>query len=233
MLGFEKYNSEWWFVMPYMVLMMLTPLLLRFLSRKKANFFTDFLVILGLALFSMYGMEKCMAYDMFETFSTSVWGILFKNVMSLLPVYLAGMVFARYQVFSYYARVLPQGILRYPLYAVIAFAGFYLRYKLGASYDFFLAGPMIFSVVMLLKKIPGIVPLAQKLGRYITLVWLIHTFYIFQFGQRVIYAAKNPILIFFVAAVLSFASAAVVSAVFGGLKRGYGWIVKKRDSLRP
>lgn len=35
MLGFEKYNSEWWFVMPYIVLLMMTPLLFCFLKKKK------------------------------------------------------------------------------------------------------------------------------------------------------------------------------------------------------
>ena len=50
MLGFEKYNGEWWFVMPYIFLLMMTPLMFRFLKRKKADFFTDFLVVLGIAL---------------------------------------------------------------------------------------------------------------------------------------------------------------------------------------
>lgn len=229
MLGFEKYNGEWWFVMPYLVLLMLTPLLVRFLRRRKGDFFTDFLVVFGLALFSVYGLPKLLTYGMFETFGPSVWGILLRNVAYLLPIYLMGMVFARHQVFSYYHQILPKGILQYPVLLFIAIAGFYLRYKVGGNYDFFLVGPMIYAVVGLVKKIPGVAWTARKLGRYITLVWLIHTFYIFQFGQGFIYSFGNPFLIFLVLAVVSFGSAAAVYWLFAGLGR---WLHKLTEKKR-
>ena len=165
MLGFEKYNGEWWFVMPYIFLLIMTPLMFRFLQRKKADF-------------------------------------------------------AKYQVFSYYHQILPKGILSYPVLLFVAAAGFYMRYKLGSSYDFFLVGPMIYACVMLIKKIPGVIWVSKKAGRYITFVWLIHSFYVFQFGQKFIYSFGNPILIFIVLAVVSFASAAAVYWLFTGLSKG-------------
>lgn len=223
MLGFEKYNSEWWFVMPYIVLLMMTPLFIRHLRRENGNFFTDFLIVFGIALFSTYGLPKLMTYGMFETFSTSVWGILFSNVTYLIPIYLMGMIFAKYQVFSYYSQILPKGILQYPVMLFVALAGLYLRYKLGAYYDFFLVGPIIYSLVGCCKSIPGIEWLAGRLAKYITLVWLIHSFYIFQFGQKFIYSFGNPILIFFVLAIVSFISAAVVYWFYKAL----GKLIKK------
>lgn len=36
MLGFEKYNGEWWFVMPYIFLLMMTPLMFRLFKEKKS-----------------------------------------------------------------------------------------------------------------------------------------------------------------------------------------------------
>ena len=176
MLGFEKYNGEWWFVMPYIFLLMMTPLMFRFLKRKKADFFTDFLVVLGIALFSLYGIPRLMSYDMLIDFKGTVWGILLCNVVYLLPIYLFGMIFAKYQVFSYYHQILPKGILSYPVLLFVAVAGFYMRYKIGSSYDFFLVGPMIYACVMLIKKIPGVIWVSKKAGRYITFVWLIHSF---------------------------------------------------------
>jgi len=220
MLGFEKYNGEWWFVMPYIFLLMMTPLMFRFLKRKKADFFTDFLVVLGIALFSLYGIPRLMSYDMLIDFKGTVWGILLCNVVYLLPIYLFGMIFAKYQVFSYYHQILPKGILSYPVLLFVAVAGFYMRYKIGSSYDFFLVGPMIYACVMLIKKIPGVIWVSKKAGRYITFVWLIHSFYVFQFGQKFIYSFGNPILIFIVLTVVSFASAAAVYWLFTGLSKG-------------
>ena len=126
----------------------------------------------------------------------------------------------KYQVFSYYHQILPKGILSYPVLLFVAAAGFYMRYKLGSSYDFFLVGPMIYACVMLIKKIPGVIWVSKKAGRYITFVWLIHSFYVFQFGQKFIYSFGNPILIFIVLAVVSFASAAAVYWLFTGLSKG-------------
>ena len=192
----------------------------RFLQRKKADFFTDFLVVLGIALFSLYGIPKLMSYDMLIDFKGTVWGILLCNVVYLLPIYLFGMIFAKYQVFSYYHQILPKGILSYSVLLFVAAAGFYMRYKLGSSYDFFLVGPMIYACVMLIKKIPGVIWVSKKAGRYITFVWLIHSFYVFQFGQKFIYSFGNPILIFIVLTVVSFASAAAVYWLFTGLSKG-------------
>ena len=220
MLGFEKYNGEWWFVMPYIFLLIMTPLMFRFLQRKKADFFTDFLVVFGIALFSLYGIPKLMSYDMLIDFKGTVWGILLCNVVYLLSIYLFGMIFAKYQVFSYYHQILPKGILSYPVLLFVAAAGFYMRYKIGSSYDFFLVGPMIYACVMLIKKIPGVIWVSKKAGRYITFVWLIHSFYVFQFGQKFIYSFGNPILIFIVLTVVSFASAAAVYWLFTGLSKG-------------
>ena len=79
-------------------------------------------------------------------FKGTVWGILLCNVVYLLPIYLFGMIFAKYQVFSYYHQILPKGILSYPVLLFVAVAGFYMRYKIGSSYDFFLVGPMIYEM---------------------------------------------------------------------------------------
>ena len=57
----------------------------RFLQRKKADFFTDFLVVFGIALFSLYGIPKLMSYDMLIDFKGTVWGILLCNVCFLPP----------------------------------------------------------------------------------------------------------------------------------------------------
>lgn len=220
MLGFEKFNGEWWFVMPYIVLLMMTPLLIRFLKRQKADFFTDFLITFGLAMFSVYGVNKLMTYGMFESFAPSVWGILFCNVMYLLPIYLMGMLFAKYQVFSYFYRISPKSVLRYPVWIFVAFGSMYLRYKFnGGTYDFLLAGPMIFGLVCTLRDIPGVVWVSGKASRYITLVWLTHSFYIFQFGQGIVYASHNPIVICIVEILLAFGTAFGIYWLFYWLRR--------------
>lgn len=229
MLGFEKYNGEWWFVMPYLVLLMMTPLLLRFLKRKKADFFTDFLITFGLAMFSTYALNKLLSYGMFETFAPSVWGILLRNVMYLLPIYLMGMLFAKYQVFSYFYQISPKNFLRYPVWIFVAVGSMYLRYKfVGGTYDFLLAGPMIFGMVCTLRDIPPVVWIAKKASRYITLVWLTHSFYIFQFGQGIVYYSHNPIIIFFVELILAFGTAIAMYWLFQWLGRAWGVLTAKR-----
>lgn len=220
MLGFEKYNSEWWFVMPFMVLLMLTPLLIRFIQRRRADFFTDFLVVFGVAMFSSFGLSQLLTYPLFATFAPSVWGILLRNVVQLLPIYMMGMLYAKYQAFSYLYAISPKSIMRYPVWIFVAFGSMYLRYKYNnGMYDFMLVGPMIFSMVCTVRNISGVAFLANKASRYITLVWLTHSFYIFQFGQGIVYHFRNPFVIFGVELILAFGTAFVIYWFFYQLRR--------------
>lgn len=228
MLGFEKYSGEWWFVMPYLFLLMMTPLLVRLIQRKRADFFTDFLLVFGLAMFSTFGLNKLLTYGMFESFSPSVWGILLRNVVYLLPIYLIGMLFAKYQVFSYFYRISPRSFLRYPVWIFIVIACMYLRHEYGGKYDFFLVGPMIFAIVCCVRKIPCVAWIANKASRYITLVWLTHSFYIFQFGQGIVYSSRNPIVIVCVEIVLAFGTAVAMYWTFYWLRKLWGtWTRRK------
>lgn len=221
MLGFEKYNGEWWYIMPYIFLLMLTPIFIYFFRRKKSDFFTDFIIVFGIALFAIYGYNKLVTYGMFENIYYSEWGPITANFIHFLPIYLMGMLYAKCQVFSYYDEVLPSGKIRYVVLIIIACMGFYMRYKLGSSYDFFLVGPVVFATVIIVRKIPLALRVAEKTARYNTLIWLIHSFYIYQFGQKFVYSFKYPILIFVVEAVISFASAVAVYWLFAGIKKCY------------
>lgn len=78
---------------------------------------------------------------------------------------------------------------------------------------------MIFSIVCTIRGIPGVAYLANKASRYITLVWLTHSFYIFQFGQGIVYYFHNPIAIFGVELVLAFGTAFVIYWFFYWLRR--------------
>lgn len=228
MLGFEKYNSEWWFVMPFMVLLMLTPLLIRFIQRRRADFFTDFLVVFGVAMFSSFGLSQLLTYPLFVTFAPSVWGILLRNVVQLLPIYMMGMLYAKYQAFSYLYAISPKS-MRYPVWIFVAFGSMYLRYKYNnGMYDFMLVGPMIFSMVCTVRNISGVAFLANKASRYITLVWLTHSFYIFQFGQGIVYHFRNPLVIFGVELILAFGTAFVIYWFFCQLRRLWGAVTSGR-----
>lgn len=220
MLGFEKYNSEWWFILPFMVLLMMTPLLLRLVGRKKNDFFTSFLIIFGVGIFSWLGINTLLTFEMFKEFAYTVWGTLLRNTLHFLPAYAMGMVFARFQVFSWLYRISPRSFLRYPVWLFVLSGSLYLRHTFNASmYDFLLAAPIIFSIVCLFRELPPVVWLANKASRYITLVWLTHSFYIYQFGQGIVYASHNPVLIFCTELVLAFGTAVVIYRIFYGLRR--------------
>ena len=71
--------------------------------------------------------------------------------------------------------------------------------------------------------------ISGKVAKYITLVWLTHSFYVFQFGQKFIYSFKNPILIFMVLIGVSFATAIEIYWLFAGLSKGINKIRCSRN----
>ena len=136
MLGFEKYNGEWWFVMPYIFLLMMTPLMFRFLKRKKLISLQIFSLFWGLLCFLLYGIPRLMSYDMLIDFKGTVWGILLCNVVYLLPIYLFGMIFCKVSGILVLSSDITERNIKLPCIIICCGCKFFMRYKIGSSYDF-------------------------------------------------------------------------------------------------
>ena len=118
------------------------------------------------------------------------------------------------------------GESKYPLKKMLSFAfdgitSFSvkpIRFILSLGLVIFLAslGILIYSIV---RHAMGATVLGWSSLMAVSYTHL-HSFYVFQFGQKFIYSFGNPILIFIVLTVVSFASAAAVYWLFTGLSKG-------------
>lgn len=211
-LGTRTFNGEWWFISPYIVLIMLMPLFIKWLNRKRANFFVDFICIALISIL-LFRFGETIIEFLFPD-RQIVTAVLFLKLIKNVGPFLMGCLFAKHNCFEKMRRLISYKWIYFPLAFVSLVATVFLRYQWGARYDYLLVVVFVFSIATIFKAIPGITIVARAASKYNTYVWLIHSFFCYQFCGEWLYSFKNPILIFVILGVISYASAIAVYWLF-------------------
>jgi len=175
------YNAEWWYIVYYIQLILLFPVLnyLGSLLEIKCPilqhvFLIAFLLILSLlpATFAKY------------------------NFLLILCYFVEGMYLARINLFMWVYESLQFEWSRLVAGIVLLIAVFVLR-TIGLP-DYVLVPVFVFAVVMLLKnrmllRLTG--SLLRLTGKYSTYIWLTHTFFAYYYFQNLTYTPKYSWLI--------------------------------------
>lgn len=222
MIGFPKgvhpFNGEWWFITAYLFLLIGVPAVFAWLRRSRDNFFSDLIVVMLIFLFSTTFYEKLLTYPVMEGFYRSPWCSVIRDILGVLPPFLMGFMFAKNQIFEYFRTKFRHPVSRLVVSFAVCLVTFVFRWKLNTSnYDFMLVGFVVPAVVTILQVIPGIPWLAQKISRYVTYIWLIHSFYCYMFAGEFIYSFRYALVIWLVLAVISYVSAVAVHWFWRGL----------------
>ena len=75
-----SFNEEWWFILPYAVMLALFPLIKRLVDRKNATFAGSVLLIIVYSLFYNYFFSQMIKYPFFDTFRESVFRHRLKEI---------------------------------------------------------------------------------------------------------------------------------------------------------
>ena len=221
MIGFPKgihpFNGEWWFITAYLFLLIGVPAIFAWLRRSRDNFFSDLIVVMLIFLFGNTFYEKLLTYPLTEGFYHSPWCSVIRDILGVLPSFLMGFLFAKNQVFEYFRLKFRHPVSRIAVSFAVCLILFVFRWKVGGNYDFMLVGFFVPAIVTILRVIPGIPWLAHKISRYVTYIWLIHTFYCYMFAGEFIYSFRFAPIIWLVLAVLSYLSAVAVHWFWHGV----------------
>ena len=135
------------------------------------------------------------------------------ETLRYIMVFVIGMFFAKEQIFE-----IIDGKLRMKnmIALVNLISIFGVRTVLGGSgqLDIILTPAFIYSVCILTdidiaKKY--INPVIKTIGKYSIYIWLIHTFYIYYYFQKVIFAAQYSIIIFIWTMILCVSTSAIIN----------------------
>ena len=187
------YNAEWWYVKQYLVMLLLFPFLYMIYEKLERSLPQKLRVVIG-------------------TISVCILAITVETLRYIM-VFVIGMFFAKEQIFE-----IIDGKLRMKnmIALVNLISIFGVRTVLGGSgqLDIILTPAFIYSVCILTdidiaKKY--INPVIKTIGKYSIYIWLIHTFYIYYYFQKVIFAAQYSIIIFIWTMILCVSTSAIIN----------------------
>lgn len=198
-----QYNNEYWFLLPYIVLMLVCPWLFRWTERLKAIW-----VVIGsfaITLVSSY----VISHFKYTFLIDHGWLLLLMRCLNFLFAFMLGAMAARCQWFEGLRRW-----CRYPRWIVwiVLVILFLIRCCITTS---FINTPYAFLFIALfLLTLPHhawITRVLTAAGKLSMDIWLIHTWLCYYLFHDQIYALHNPLLIFVVVFCASYALAWVVN----------------------
>lgn len=139
-------------------------------------------------------------------------GILLSG-MDFLPGFLLGAISAKY---SYLDKIKQYVIANSMNNMVSAFFAvgitlliFWFRVQIGGAYDAILAALLvpILSILLSISEKSTCNFVLISLGQKSTIMWLVHTFYCYQFLPRILFSLKIPLIIFSALVGISFVTA--------------------------
>ncbi|MDO5517104.1 MAG: acyltransferase [Clostridium sp.] len=202
----SSYNWEWWFARPFIVLMFLFPIVIRAFEKtdnrsdnkkNKDVLAIDVIKIICTAIVVTTILPYILKIDFFEPFRKTQYYTILVETLGLLPGFLSGYVFAKYDLFEKYNALLKNNLVNtiVSIFAVVAV--FDLRCKTGVDmdYDYLYVPIFIISCTSLINRVSYIKSVAVSIGRLSTYMWLIHTFFCYYYFQSFIFLSHNPIII--------------------------------------
>ena len=217
MLGLRtSFNDEWWFVLPFAVLLILFPAIKRFIERPHAAFLSDMLIVVVLNAVWLYIIPSVAETEHFSALAeTSFWKHACE-LMEILPAYVTGCLFARYGLLSE-VKTRFGGQWLYCLAALLVMIGvFFIRPRNNKYYDFINAAVFIsaLTVFLPLKHTGLLKTVFEKLGEESAIMWLVHTFFCYYWFQRFTYLPKYSPLIFLWLLALSYGAAKLIRLIW-------------------
>lgn len=195
LIGYSStYNGEWWFFEVYVFLMIIYPITIKVL---RNNYVLSIISIILISTIIHKIIPMLSSYDIFFCISqTSLYNEII-YLLGFLPCFLIGSAFAKFNLFI----KIKQFFITFKLdnvivYTIISIAIIYFRYILynPTCYDYLFAPIYIFAAIHIIRYL-RLDKLFNILGRHSSNMWLMHSFFCYQYFQFFIYYPKITLLI--------------------------------------
>lgn len=206
LLGY-KGNYEWWFLRPYIVISIISPLILKCIDKRIWT-------TIGIVIFIHYTTKFLIYKDI------SLMPLILEQSIILLLPFILGAVCAKRRILYISAQLLGHNTLNV-LFAVIILLLMVIYKTIFPSgiLDPFIS--VLFCICVLIVKdcLKKVYPLFLALGKEATSIWLIHTFISVYYWSELTYSLKYPPLIFLFVIVTSYIFARAISILYNPVKR--------------
>lgn len=202
------YNGEWWFLFPYILLVLSFNILFRWISLHSLKFL---LLLTGGGYILSY-LIIWLNREFLYSHQLVYMPILY---LSCLPSFALGAVFAKYDWFAILKnkieiKTIGQNILWITVLVLLLL----LRALCPISAVNIICMLLFVCWFAVVRKSEWIIWLLEKLGKQSTNMWLVHTFFCYYLFHDWIYGFKYPIVILMVTVLLSYLSGIIIDMIY-------------------
>lgn len=203
-----SYNSSWWFLFPYILIMFTSGLLFKLLNKIRG--WRLFTLTFFIYLITSYSISRYGDKYFFNNLLLYIPLLYFH----LLNAFLTGAIFAKYNIFDYMnnqIRKIPHSnyVCIISIIGLILFKG----YITTSIINIFVVC-LLFILIHNLAHPIWLENVLYKLGEGSTNMWLVHVFICYYFMHDFTYSLKYPILVYFFVVVSSFIIHLIIKPIF-------------------
>ena len=219
------YNGAWWFVTIYIILVLLSPIINKIVT--KYNSYT----ILSISLI-IYLVGYVQRIKVPIVFNNEVLDLIIRQLAlfgtSQLP-YVAGAIFAEHKIYSklynIFKHIKLKNILCISLIIAMVIGHGFVQTLAVAPFT----GIAFICLFNLIDKPRVINDLLSYLSRHSTNMWLTHMFFYMIYFKDLVYAPKYPVLIFIWLIVLCLASSYLIDIIYRPIIKKLEFKVKDKQ----
>lgn len=206
LVGFScSYNAEWWFLLPYMVLAWMSPIIFRHLFFNPGGDSRHTVKCTATAVL-LYVLSDVSYKHYASTFDEEWFLTLLQNVCQLYLMFFCGAMFFWHDCFQRFNIFLRSRVGHHTRW--VSAILLLLLCLVRMSMDTYIINPLFVLPSLLFYSVlqpsrPSSVLLS--LGRQSTTMWLCHTFFAYYLFSDFIYSFRYPPLIFLVLVTVSWA----------------------------
>lgn len=214
----HDYVMEWWFVRMYIVILIITPMLIRLFQRitiKKRLlplvFFFAFWLTLKIILQKTNPIgEMASLKELF--YSYFVW---FENFDCII-IFICGMLCAKTNAIKYFLREKPRDravLSLFFIFTAIVVRVMFSNHPATMNVDFVVVPLFVLPLTSILSGTKA-GSVFMWFGKHSTNIWLTHTFWCYYFGQKIVLLPRYSVLIFVWLMLLSIASSYLINILY-------------------
>lgn len=217
------FNGEWWFLMPYVCLIVLSPLLIKVINKICKNVYISFILLIIYQLLLVNYYPRLLSINIFDKFRMSNLYLNMTYTLYLLSSYVCGMLFSKFNLLDLVKQKLTNKKI-YTIISIVLLIIIFILRRLVWRYDtdYIYAPIFIVSMTIILSNniFDKLNKVLLKIGNNSTNIWLIHSFFCYHWCQKFIFMPKLSVLIFLLLLVVSYISSIIINKLFkfiGGL----------------
>lgn len=201
------YNGEWWFLFPYILLVLTSPWIFRWVDKLSV---WKALCVIGL----VYVLSYLAIWFNREYLYSHQFAYMPLLYLSCLPSFVLGTLFAKQDLFKVLKeKISIPNVGMNMMWILLFILLLVLRALCPIS-----AVNIIFLVLFvcwfaLVRKSNWVIWLLEKLGKQSTNMWLVHTFFCYYLFHEWIYGFRYPFVILVITVALSYCSGLVINII--------------------